>query len=101
MIIASFWRLCHGSNRKTARRFLLPYSVINFILSVFFVTSVMIFFFGSEEFRQIDPQSLFVSPDCSSLHMMFAVTLNLLILLNDALFVRDLLFVLVPHADNS
>jgi hypothetical protein len=42
MITASIWRLCHGSNGKTARRFLLPYSIINFTLSVIYVTLIIV-----------------------------------------------------------
>jgi hypothetical protein len=99
MIIASFWRLCHGSNGKTARRFLLPYSVINFILSIIYVTSAIV----RQGLVQIDPQSSaehLESSGCSPLNMTATVTFNLLILLNDALFVRDLLFVLVSRADD-
>jgi hypothetical protein len=101
MIIASFWRLCHGSNGKTARRFLLPYSVINFMLSVIYVTSLIV----GEGLVQIDPRSLaserFEFSDCSPLRLSGNVAFTLLMLLNDALFVRDLLFVLVSHADDS
>jgi hypothetical protein len=100
MIIASFWRLCHGSNGKTARRFLFPYSVINFILNAVFVISVIV----AEGLLQIDPKSSaerHESSACSPLNMTVMVTLGLQFLLNDALFVRDLLFVRVLHADDS
>jgi hypothetical protein len=99
MIIASFWRLCHRSNGKTARRFLLPYSVINFILSSIFVISIIV----AEGLLQIDPKSSaerYESLACSPLNMTVVVTLGLLILFNDALFVRGMLFVRVLHADN-
>jgi hypothetical protein len=92
MITASFWQLCHGSNGKTARRFLLPYSVIHFILSVIFVTSTIV----TQRLEQINPQSLASQRSVTVGTLAF----TLLVLLNDALFVRDFLFVLVSHADD-
>jgi uncharacterized membrane protein YhaH (DUF805 family) len=94
MVIASFWRLCHGSNGKTARRFLLPYSVINFILSVIYVTCNIV----ANGLQQIDLQSLVTQ---GFLHAALTLAFTLLILLNDALSVRDLFCVLVSHTDDS
>jgi hypothetical protein len=90
MIIASFWRLCQGSNGKAARRFLLPYSVINFILSVTYVISLSV---ESSGLITIDPKN------SRYLSMAINATFGLLVFLNDALFVRDLIFVLVSPAD--
>jgi hypothetical protein len=92
MITASFWRLCHGSNGKTAQRFLLPYSVINFTLSVIYVTLTIV----AEGLLLIDHQSSAIKLDAG-----ITPTFTLLLLLNDALFVRDFVFVLVSHADDS
>jgi hypothetical protein len=95
MMVASVARFCRREPHTTARRVLLPYSVITIIVNTAFVVGAMI---GEDSAHGKHPFMEEIK-SCSVGDVFYRLFLTIPIVWNDALFVR-VAALLTPHNDD-